>query len=152
MNYIDTPAEKRENPHTEGWLRFVANGDAQAYDLLLTIWNWNHVLDDLVDRDKPVDHETAAYWCLELIRQLSFNSFYCQHSAYLYGLIVSMVNRWLDGDEWERSEDPQKRAYAPVVRCGDVDFALGVAYLTGGWSHLRRCKEARSYDTPKGGH
>lgn len=150
--YIETPQEQAENPDAMKWLRFVANGDAAAFDFLVTVWNWNHVLDDLVDRDKPVTQETVARSVLELVRVLSFNEFYQKNSAYLFALITSMVNRWLDGDEWERSDDPMKRAYAPVVRCGDVDFVLGVAYLTGGWEHLRACKEARSYDKPQGGH
>jgi hypothetical protein len=149
MTYIESEQEMRENPHAIAWMRYIAKGDEDAFRFLLTVWNWNHVLDDLVDRDKPVDAETAARWCLALIRELSFNPFYQRNSAYLYGLIVSMFARWLDGDEWQRSNDPEKRAYAPVVRCGDVDFALGVAYLTGGWDHLRACKDARSYDPPK---
>jgi hypothetical protein len=103
-------------------------------------------MDDLWDRDQPITQDQVAAVWLDLIREISFNPFYQAHSAFVFGLLVQMFNRWLDGDEWDKSDDPDKRLAARFVRCGDLEVYLSIAYLTGGFDHMRACKEARSYD------
>lgn len=147
LDYCDTPDERAKNPDAKLDLIRIANGDADALEFLWRFWCFEHCFDDLIDKDKPVDPEAAVRTLVQFIATLSFNAFYEEHKESLFPMIVMMANRSLDGDEWARSEDPAKRSAASVVRCGDVDLFLHVAFLTGGWDHMRSVKDARSYDS-----
>ena len=127
----------------------MSNGNVAAFEFMKCFWSFTHMYDDLVDRDKPVSSEVAGEHLIEMIRQFLFNDFFCQHKTLLFPLLVSTVNRWVDGDEWEASSDPHKRAAATFVRCGDVDLYHFIAYLTGGWDLMRQTKGARAYDQDK---
>ena len=128
------------------WLEKIANGNQQAFSFMWSMWNWSHVIDDLVDQDKPVGVENAAQYFIRMANELTFNPFYIRNNEYLFSLVVSMFNRWCDGEEWENSDSLTKQTASHVIKCGDIELYLGVAYLTGGWEHVRACKEARSYD------
>ena len=146
-DYCDTPAEAAQNPDAKGWISFIANGDEYAANFMWDFWCFTHLYDDLVDRDKAVDGGVAARELVKFIAQLSFNPFYQKHKDQLFPLIVQAVNRWLDGDEWERSGDPKKVAAAAVIRCGDIEIYAHCAFLIGGWAHMRAAKGLRSYDS-----
>ena len=146
MDYCDAPDEVAKNPHIKSQLLKLANGNEDAFRFMWTLWNWEHVLDDLVDRDKPVVMDNAAHYFLTFTRELTFNRFYIDNAAYLFGLIASATIRWCDGEEFERSESKLKQAQSSTIKCGDIDVYLGVAYLVGGWEHVRKCKGFRSYD------
>ena len=146
LDYCDAPDEVEKNPHIKTELRVLSNGNAAAFDFMWAMWNWSHVIDDLVDRDKEVGVENAAKYFVSILNVVSFNKFYQDNSCYLFGLIASMFNRWCDGEEFEKSGDALKQAQSHVIKCGDLDLYIGVAYLTGGWDHVRRCKEFRTYD------
>ena len=146
IDYCDTPDEVEKNPEAKMWLVKIANGNQAAFDFMWTMWNWSHVIDDLVDRDKPVGVENAARWFINMLHELTFSQFYANNSAYLFALVMSMFNRWCDGEEWELSDNPIKQTASHVIKCGDIELYLGVAYLIGGWKHVRDCKGARSYD------
>jgi len=144
--YCDSPAELSKNPEAMLWFERIANGDQSALAFLKTMWSVTHMYDDLVDKDGAVTTEQAAGELISLITVLCYNQFFLANRDSLVPLIISMGNRWVDGDEWATKEDPAERALAPAIRCGDVDLYLFVAFLTGGWEHMRRIKEARSYD------
>jgi hypothetical protein len=146
IDYCDAPDEQQKNPQAKQWLLAVANGDAAAYAFLWRFWCFTHLYDDLVDRDKPVNGEIAARELMGFIHSLSFNPFYLKYRDQLFSLIVQALTRWLDGDEWEKSDDEFKRVASRVVRCGDIDLYMHAAYLTGGWDRMRTLKELRSYD------
>jgi hypothetical protein len=146
MDYCDTSDEIEKNPNIKRELTFIANGDASAFKFMWIMWNWSHVIDDLVDRDKEAGVENAAKYFIAIAFELTTNKFYQTNSGYLFGLIASMFNRWCDGEEFEKSDDKLKQAQSHVIKCGDLDLYLGVAYLTGGWDHARACKAFRTYD------
>lgn len=134
------------NPEAAYYIDLIAAGNSEARQLMWAVWDFEHLYDDLVDGDRPVSTEDAAKVLIAFVKELSFNSFWREHAQDLFPLLVSAANRWCDGDEWALSEDPTKQAQAPVVRCGDVDFFLQVAYCVGGWEHMRAVKAAREYD------
>lgn len=147
IDYCDTPDEQAKNPEAKKWLMAAANGDPSAYEFLWQFWCFAHCYDDLLDKDKLVPNELGVRAFAKFFHVLSFNEFYQRHKLQLYALVIQVCNRWLDGDEWEGSKDRQKRVLSQVVRCGDVDLYLHVAYLTGGWDHMRKLKELRVYDS-----
>jgi hypothetical protein len=146
MDYCDALDEVEKNPNIRQELVILANGNEDAFRFMWTMWNWSHVIDDLVDRDKEVGVENAAKYFIAILQEVTFNPFYKANGAYLFPLVHSMFNRWCDGEEFEKSDDKLKQAQSHVIKCGDIDLYIGVAYLTGGWDHVRRCKDFRTYD------
>lgn len=148
-DYCDADDEQAKNPHAKQLMWEIANGDEDAFRFMWKFWCFTHVYDDLVDRDKEVTVEQAAKAAAELVQELSANAFYRQHTALLMPHLIGVFNRWADGEEWEASNERMKQIASHVVKCGDVDFYLTVAYVTGGWDHMRRCRDARMYDPNK---
>lgn len=146
MDYCDAPSEVAENPQAKELIARVANGNKDAQSFLWDCWNFFQCIDDMVDRDKPVRQEAAARCLVKFISTITFNPFYINNCVSLHTMVVQAFNRWIDGDEWSASDDPVKATMGRVVRCGDVDLVLHVAYLTGGWDHMRAMRDARSYD------
>jgi len=146
MDYCDTLDEIQKNPNIKRELLILSNGNQDAYRFMWTMWNWSHVIDDLVDRDKEAGVENAAKYFVLMAQELTFNPFYQKNAGYLYGLIVSMFNRWCDGELFEKSDNKLKQAQSHVIKCGDLELYLGVAHLTGGWDSLRKYKDFRTYD------
>jgi hypothetical protein len=146
-DYCDTPDELAKNPEAKKWMELAANGDAMAYDFLWRFWCFAHCYDDLLDQGKPVDPDMGVREFMKFFTMISFNPFFLKHKEQLFALITQVCTRWLDGDEWERSEDRIKRIVSHVVRCGDIDLYMHVAFLTGGWDHMRNLKGLRVYDS-----
>lgn len=146
MDYCSSSAEKACNPDADFWFIKIANGNQDALRFMRVFWSFTHLYDDLVDNDKPVSAEQAAGQFIELLTVFCFNPFFVENRGLLFPMIVSMFNRWVDGDEWENSDDEYMKLASTVVRCGDVDLYHMVAFLTGGFEHMRATKGARSYD------
>jgi hypothetical protein len=138
MDYCDKPEEQSENPLAKSILAQVAHGDPHAFQWMWAFWNFEHVIDDLVDGDKSPTIADVSKSLANFVTALSLNPFYLRHSATLFPLILSACNRWIDGDEIK----------SPAVRCGEIDIFLHVAYLTGGWDHMRAVSPiVRQYDS-----
>lgn len=146
IDYCDAKKEMEKNPDAKAWIAAAANGDQNAYDFLWRFWCFAHCYDDLLDRDNPKPMELGVRELIHFIGMLSFNPFYLKHKDSLFALLVQACNRWIDGEEWENSDDPEKRAAAHVVRCGDLEVYTHVAFLTGGWNHMRSLSGLRTYD------
>lgn len=146
LDYCDKPEEASTNPDAKHWIKLIANGNEYAYTFMWDFWCFTHLYDDLVDGDKDVSGVAAAHELVKFVAQITFNPFYQNNREQLFSLIVQAVNRWLDGDEWERSNDPEKVAASSVIRCGDIEIYAHCAFLIGGWEHMRAMKGLRSYD------
>lgn len=129
-----------KNPELLAWFQKIANGDDNAFAFLVSVWNFTHTYDDLFDGDVKVEIDEAAKHLAQLAVTLAFNDFFNRNKLYLMGLFISMIDRWKAGETWP------DEAERHIIKCGDVDLYLGVAYCTGGWDHLQACKGARSYD------
>ena len=139
-NSSDRNYAAHANPEASKYIDLIAAGNADARQLMWAVWNFEHLYDDLVDRDRSVAVEDASRVLVEFVRNISFNPFWQEHSWLLFPLLVSAANRWCDGETWADEKE------AAIIRCGDVDFFLQVAYCIGGWEHMRACRAARSYD------
>lgn len=146
MDYCATPQELAENPRAPELLVQAASGNDDALRWLWSFWCFSQMFDDLVDRDKPVAHGDAARELARFVEQVALSPFFRQHAASLTALLVSAINRWLTGDEMARSEQQEARTLARAVRCGDLDVVLHVAYLVGGWDHMRAMTARMNFD------
>jgi hypothetical protein len=146
VDYCDTEDEQAKNPCTKRDFALIANNDAQAYDFLWQFWCFEHCFDDLVDRDKETSPEMVMRTIIKFLEMMTYNQFWLRNRETIFPFIVSTATRWLDGDEWACSPDERQRSASQVIRSGDVDLFLHIAYLTGGWDHLRAVKNTRAYD------
>lgn len=146
MDYMSQPAEIASHPHAQRSFETMANGNADALKFLWAFWNWGHAFDDMLDGDVKSKELTMKAWA-DFVLQLSFNEFFIANRQSLIGFILHATTRWMDGDEWEKSESEKRRIQSEVIRCGDIDLYIHVALLCGGWDHMRKCsREFRSYD------
>lgn len=146
MRYCLKSSEIAVNPRAAELIEKIAHGDDDAFRWMWSLWSFTHLFDDLVDKDKPVTPEEAAAELTCFVVQMSLNPFYLRYSTGLVSLLVSAINRWMMGDELARSTDNEARIMGRAVRCGDVDLYLHVAYLTGGWEHMRAMSALVQYD------
>jgi hypothetical protein len=144
-DYVDRPEEGAKNPHAKEWLRRVANGNAAAFEFCWAMWNFEHMLDDLVD--EPHGTVSQAWVAREMARvftTLSFNEFYLINKAELFSLLISCFNRWVEADEMRAMNESEDLTSA--VRCAELDLFSFVAFLTGGWDHMRAMRDMRTFD------
>lgn len=146
MDYCMQPDELAKNPNAPEVLLKIAAGNHDALRWMWSVWCFTHLYDDLVDRDKPVEANDAARELMRFIEQMALNPFFRAHAASLTTLLVSAVNRWMMGDKMAKSERGDERVMARAVRCGDVDLYLHVAYLIGGWEHMRAMSDIMGFD------
>jgi len=145
-DYCDTPDEVAKNPEAKKYIALCANGDAQAYDFCWKFWCFTHCIDDLVDKDKFAPPEVIVKSFVGFIDALSMNAFYTKWKFALYPFMIQACARWLDGDALSNSENEEDRIRGEVVRCGDLELYLHVAYIQGGWDYMRSIKDLRKYD------
>ena len=146
IDYCDQEIERKENPHAKEWFKRICLDDSAAFDFLWRFWCFEHCYDDLVDQDKPCSIGTAAYELAAFIHTLSYNPFYLKHRDQLFPLMIQALNAWVDGDRMKKSKDSTERLAGAVVSCTDVSLAFHVAFLVGGWSHMRSLSDMRQYD------
>lgn len=142
-DYCAAPDELAKHPHMRERMAMAANGNADAFAFLWRWWNFAHVFDDLIDRDKPITPEEAMRELVAFVCELAFNEFFRANRHQLFALMTQIGATVLDADELAASDQPEARALAPCIGPGDADLLLHVAYLTGGWDHMRRLKALR---------
>jgi len=147
MSYCDSTVEQEQNPHAKDLMTLIANGDMAAFNWMWDFWCFTHAIDDVIDKDKPVNSSQMAEALARFVSCLSINPFFLHNSYSLHPLIISACNRWVDGDKLKSSANERDRIHSEVVRCGDIEIYLHAAYLIGGWEHMRKCSNvARLYD------
>lgn len=115
----------------------IANGNEHAESFCRAFVDWCHMFDDVADKDKPVADEEMAVKQLNFFVHVSHNPFFQQNKRELTALIVQGVNAWLDANRWERSPEPEMRRDSWVMKSIYQEVVWHVAYLTGGWNHMR---------------
>lgn len=95
-----------------------------------------HTIDDFVDGDKQITPENL----LDLLIQannLYTTTFYINNCIKLQTVITNITNTYADSVAWEKSSEKWKRDVADVIRqCGN-DMVVTVAWICGGYQHMR---------------
>lgn len=125
-------------------IKLAANGNQPAEDFARAWYHQCRVLDDCYDRDKLVTDDRMASVAVQFITEQAGNAWYMEHRAMLYGLMVMSFNAWVDSNQRTGIERAVLAGmYHEVVYC--------VAFLCGGWSHLRHVtSECREYKGTEG--
>lgn len=125
-----------------------ASGSAGAAEFLVVMYEFGHLIDDIVDQDtkpRPSD-ELIAKGCVELILTIGGNPFYQAHRQRFESLIEQAFSAWLCANQLER----EKRIEGKVLKSWYHEIFWQTARLTGGWDHMRRiCDKHREFDLSK---
>lgn len=124
----------------------IANGNTDAARFLQAFVAHCHVLDDVIDRDVPVDDERLIQSEIAMLLQIG-NPFVQKHVNLLLPLIINAYNAWLDANRMEKSADANVARAADVVKGFYHEVCWQVAFICGGWQHMRAItREMREYD------
>ena len=125
----------------------ISKGDSEAFDFCRSFLDFVHCLDDLVDRDKPVDPKVAGHTFLKLIYCLADNRFFQRHKAVLLPIIHTATVEWIDSERLRQFDCPIKKVAAEVLKSSYQSIFFHVAYLCGGIDHqLKMSLTYRDYD------
>ena len=128
-------------PDEHQFLNKVLQGCAEAVEFCEQLFGISQVLDDLIDKDKPVPDEaiTRAFW-MALI-ELPANPFYRQHEPYLRPLMASALQDWTDATCMERAGDDHGKHLAFVLRDQLTTVVIQCTYLIGGYGWMQEVSE-----------
>jgi hypothetical protein len=143
MDYCSKPEEIAANPKAFGLFLLIANGNECAFDFIWRCWNFFHLLDDLIDRDKPVTIQETSRELFLFTQTIALNPFFQEHKRSLLPMILNACNGWIVGEEASEAN----KQYAPMLKCSDFNIYSHVAFLVAGWEHMRRVdSKFRIYD------
>lgn len=112
-------------------------GQKTAIEFCRTLFRISQVLDDLVDRDKPVapDAVFRAFW--EALIDLPGNPFYRQHEPVLRPMMAAALQDWWDATRMEQDGDLHGRHLAFVLRDMLTGIVIQCAGIVGGWEWMQ---------------
>lgn len=133
-------------------LDWLCRGNRDAMRFVELFVGHCHLVDDLVDRDKnTTDAQIVASWAAWNY-ELAFNAFFITHRLALCALMTQAFNAWVDSNQWRTRENVNECLAADVLKGWYHEVIYHVAFLCGGWGHLRGVtSKLRAYDFEKGG-
>ncbi len=124
---------------SEQIIKMAANGNQQAEDFARAWVNYCHMLDNAYDRDTLQTDDAIAKISVQWMTELCGNDWFMQHRAMLFGTMVVSFNAWVDSN---RKTGVERHVLAGMYH----EVVYLVAFLTGGWAHLRHVtSECREY-------
>ncbi len=127
--------------------KFIVCGNEAAERFCKVFVAHCHLLDDLVDGDKPWDDERIIASEINWLMELCGNPFFLAHKPQLISLIATGFNAWLDANRWAKDNDSRKALASDVVKGIYHEVVHYCALACGGWKHLREVTTRfREYD------
>lgn len=127
-------------------------GNKAAERYLYDISFVSRVFDDLVDGDVVIDTANICRAFHILVVGMITNPFFMLNSHVLVGVHNIAFNGWMDATNWEKTGDELKMKYAHVIRDSINEIVETVAFLVGGYGHMRSISmETRELFIKKGG-
>jgi hypothetical protein len=120
---------------TDMLMQSAANGDRLAHEFLV-LWNlYCHAIDDLIDAPERPDPDQVLAGFMQAAVLYS-HPFFRTHATSLLPVVANVTNTYADSVRMERMEGWPAQA-ADVLRfCGN-DMVTAVAFITGGYGHMR---------------
>lgn len=109
-------------------------GDQEAVRFLLMVYQVMHTWDDFVDKDPLTEKEVNESFAIALIG-MNRNQFYKAFNSDIQPVILFILNQWLESNDLEKNEDGRNMAY--VLRALCAGLVPHMAYIIGGWEHMR---------------
>lgn len=118
-------------------------GHRAAEDVCRRLFNISQVMDDLMDKDKPVTNEQLFKCFWDCLIELPKNPFYIQHQATLIPMMQVFLVDYRDSVVFERGDDDNReqqqqhaRHIAFILRNAIGSVIIHCAYLVGGYEHM----------------
>ncbi|MCY4470299.1 MAG: hypothetical protein OXC08_16415 [Thiotrichales bacterium] len=117
-----------------GWVR-----DPDAVRWLLDLWDAFEVVDDLIDKDKPVSDERILRMLWEFAVDCPTNPFFLRHAHTLAPVLHLGVNHWIDANDLEREGTDASLRFSYILRAAYMSITQTVVELTRGREAMREC-------------
>jgi hypothetical protein len=128
-------------------LACVCAGNKEAFVFCETLVGWLHWIDDMADRDRTWQPSDTVRINLAALATFAANPFFQKHRTALMSLLTQAFCGWLDGEQWAKRANVRERRAADVIKSTYHEVIWHVAYLVGGWNHLRHVTATcRAYD------
>jgi hypothetical protein len=138
---IETPTQ----PEQEKWLDALCNGNAEAVAFCRRFWSFCHLLDDIVDRDTPVNDDKLITEMASMVVELLHNPFVIRNKDALTALVLVSFNAWIDSNVLAMDQRKERRIASDVLKGFYHEVFYFVGYLCGGWAHYRKVSSQRNY-------
>ena len=134
-----TTDAQREVIHnkTAAMMNKAAGNDMDAFEYLATIFFATRVIDDVVDNDKEIKHETYFTAMEALFVNLHMNKFFRDNYDMLVSQHITIWNTWLAANKYEIEGEDIDKVHARVWRLYIDELLPLVAYLTQGYDKMK---------------
>jgi hypothetical protein len=131
----------------EAAFREMAHGDEAALKFMISFYCWAHSLDDLIDRDKPVDLDKVHEAHFFLLASLATNEFFLQHRLEFVPVLLTSTLAHLESERFRLRDSVLDKIGSQILKSQYQDVFFYSAFLTGGFAHmLAMSKKYRDYD------
>lgn len=116
--------------------RDISKGDEEVYRFLFHLFAWFHILDDLIDRDKPFNIVFTITTHLTMLETVADNAFFQAHKRILLPIIQASSLAYMESERFKLRENPLDRIGSQVLKSQYQDIFFAVARIIGGVDHM----------------
>lgn len=136
---MGTPEERKKNDDlVDELIELSANGNKDAKRYMYDFTYVVRIFDDLIDKDYPVSDKQIYRAFFIAMGDLWLNPFFVRNSRLLIPMHIMSCNTFFDSNAWMNDKDKLKRIYAHVIKDFVNELFGMVAFLTGGYNHMRK--------------
>ncbi|MGB0662775.1 MAG: hypothetical protein ACPGMR_03190 [Pontibacterium sp.] len=119
------------------FLSWALQGDVRAVEMCELLGSMSQVIDDLVDKDKPVtNHQVVrAFW--SALIALPANTFYRANEQSLRPMLAVALQDWTDATKLESIDNPHAKHLAFVLRDQLTSIVIQSAGIIGGYDWMQ---------------
>ena len=135
---MTTPAQRGViHEKTAAMIKKAAGANKDAFDYLAIIFFTTRVIDDVVDNDKEIKHESYFNAMQELFVNLHMNKFFRENYDMLVSQHITIWNTWLAANKYEQEGELIDKLHSRTWRLYIDELLPLVAYLTQGFDKMK---------------
>lgn len=113
----------------------LCKGNEQAHQFCRTFYDYVHQIDDLIDRDHPIDQKQVVLVFLRCLSVFSGNAFFLHHRSVLMPVIHATFISYILSNTLAAREDTRSKVIGEIIKSEYQTVFLMVAFLIGGVDH-----------------
>lgn len=125
----------------EDIIQLAGGNNEEAKAFCRSFVNWVHWIDDVLDKDVLWLPRDVVRVNLEMVLAFSDNSFFQSYKHQLMPLVLQASRAFGDSLKWARRESARDRQSSDVLKSFYHEVVWHVAYIVGGWNHLKAVTE-----------
>ena len=115
--------------------QLIAKDNQQALDFLILWATYCHEVDDIIDN--KINDPEKILRVFVTAAEVYNHPFYVRYQSYLYSLVIVISNAYADSVKWSHSMVDAQHKMSDVLRHAGNDMLFAVAFICGGYEHLR---------------